>query len=128
MTGVEEAYKVSMVTANLIRVCPVTLRMPNHNYFVYITTNRTKKVLYIGMTNTLQRRLEEHGANAGIPDTFAGKYHCHYLVYYERFTYVQQAIDREKELKKWSRKKKEALIQSMNPTWNFLNEEVKEHE
>ncbi|WP_242929107.1 GIY-YIG nuclease family protein [Pontibacter vulgaris] len=100
--------------------------MRSHNYFVYITTNPTKTVLYIGVTNTLQRRLEEHALNAGIAETFAGRYHCHYLVYYERYSQVHHAIEREKELKKWNRKKKEALIQSINPNWNFLNEQVQE--
>ncbi|MHA6246371.1 GIY-YIG nuclease family protein [Pontibacter sp. CAU 1760] len=100
--------------------------MHSHNYFVYITTNPGKTVLYIGMSNTLQRRLEEHALNAGLPHTFAGRYYCHLLVYYERFTQVEHAIAREKELKKWSRKKKEALIAQQNPTWAFLNEEIAE--
>jgi putative endonuclease len=100
--------------------------MPSHNYFVYIATNPKKTVLYTGMTNDLERRLEEHCANAGNPGTFAGKYHCNNLVYYERFTFVDQAIEREKEIKKWSRIKKEALINSVNPEWRFLNDDIKE--
>lgn len=99
--------------------------MASHNYFVYITTNPKKTVLYTGMTNDLERRLEEHGANAGNPITFAGKYHCNNLVYYERFTYVEHAIAREKEIKKWSRRKKEALISAFNPKWRFLNNDVR---
>jgi putative endonuclease len=102
--------------------------MPNHNYFIYITTNKSKSVLYIGITNTLERRLQEHALNAGIADTFAGRYHCHYLVYYERYTNVDYAIEREKELKKWNRQKKEALIRSMNPDWVFLNDEIREED
>ncbi|MDX5419369.1 MAG: GIY-YIG nuclease family protein [Hymenobacteraceae bacterium] len=102
--------------------------MHSHNYFVYITTNRTKAVLYTGMTNTLHRRLQEHALNAGIADTFAGRYHCHYLIYYERFTQIAHAISREKEIKKWSRAKKEALISTMNPGWLFLNDEVMKDE
>ncbi|WP_366943820.1 GIY-YIG nuclease family protein [uncultured Pontibacter sp.] len=67
------------------------------------------------MTNELPRRIDEHTLNAGDPSTFAGRYYCHNLVYYERFTYVQHAIEREKQTKKWSRKKKEELISSFNP-------------
>ena len=100
--------------------------MRSHNYFVYITTNPNKTVLYTGITNTLNRRLEEHALNAGNSDTFAGRYHCYNLLYYERFTYVEHAIAREKEIKKWNRAKKEDLIKSVNPNWEFLNDEVNE--
>ncbi len=100
--------------------------MQGHNYFVYILTNRTKNVLYIGMTNMLQRRLDEHALNASIADTFAGRYHCNHLVYYERFSQVEHAIEREKQLKKLNRHKKETLIQSINSNWTFLNNEVLE--
>ena len=100
--------------------------MAAHNYFVYITTNPKRTTLYIGVTNDLVRRLEEHAANAGNPSTFAGLYHCNNLVYYERFGEVGHAIEREKEIKKWSRSKKEALISSFNPGWRFLNEDVQE--
>jgi len=98
--------------------------MKAHNYFVYITTNPKKTTLYVGMTNDLVRRLSEHVLNAGNPSTFAGKYYCHHLVYYERFTHVNHAIEREKELKKWRRSKKEALINSMNASWTSLNAEI----
>jgi putative endonuclease len=91
------------------------------NYFVYIVTNVGRTVLYIGITNDLKRRLVEHFENRGKPATFAGKYFCHKLVYYEHFQFANQAIDREKQLKGWSRKKKEALIETMNPTWAELN-------
>jgi len=100
--------------------------MKSHNYFVYITTNPKKTVLYIGMTNDLPRRLDEHTLNSGSPITFAGRYHCFNLLYFERFAQVAHAIDREKELKKWSRSKKEALIKRINPEWKFLNDEIKE--
>ncbi|WP_373283828.1 GIY-YIG nuclease family protein [Pontibacter amylolyticus] len=100
--------------------------MKFHNYFVYILTNPKKTTLYIGVTNDMARRLEEHSENAGNPATFAGKYFCHLLMYYERFSSVEHAIAREKELKKWSRDKKEALIESMNPHWLPLNAEVQE--
>ena len=98
--------------------------MKQHNYFVYIVTNHAKSVLYIGVTNDIGRRVNEHFENRGKAKTFAGRYHCYNLVYYERFSNIDHAIAREKELKDWNRKKKEALINSINPKWNFLNDEV----
>jgi putative endonuclease len=98
--------------------------MKNHNYFVYIITNPAKTVLYVGVTNDLARRLQEHFDQRGREKPFAGRYFCFNLVYFERFTHVQHAIEREKEIKKWRREKKEALIHSFNPEWNFLNDEV----
>ena len=94
------------------------------NYFVYITTNPEKEVLYIGITNNLKRRLFEHESNKGQSETFAGKYYCYKLVYWERHTTANDAIAREKQLKNWSRKKKEFLIKTLNPNWTFLNSEV----
>jgi putative endonuclease len=98
----------------------------SHNYFTYITTNSKKTVLYIGVTNDLMRRMQEHFENRGDDKTFAGKYFCYNLVYYERHTHINFAIEREKELKKWSRSKKDLLIESINPDWKFLNREIKE--
>ena len=63
----------------------------------------------------------EHYFNRGLPDTFAGKYFCYNLIYYENFQYINEAIRREKEIKGWSRKKKIELIKTMNPDWTFLN-------
>ena len=82
--------------------------------------------MYVGVTKDLTRRLQEHTENKGNPKTFAGKYYCHNLVYYEHFTHINYAIDREKEIKKWNRGKKNALIESLNPEWKFLNEDVNE--
>lgn len=102
--------------------------MPNikdHNYFVYITTNPKKTVLYIGVTNDLNTRLLQHKEdNLNDKISFAGKYFCFNLIYYERFANVNHAIDREKELKGWTRLKKKNLIESFNPTWKFLNNEI----
>lgn len=100
--------------------------MKHHQYFVYIVTNSTKKVLYIGVTNNLIQRLIEHYSNSGLEGTFAGKYRCHCLLYYESFKYINKAIKREKELKGWSRSKKEALINTENPQWSFLNQDIME--
>jgi putative endonuclease len=94
------------------------------NYFVYITTNPDKEVLYIGITNNLKRRLTEHYENKGKIGTFAGEYFCYKLLYWERFTNPKAAILRETQLKNWNRKKKEKLIALMNPDWNFLNHDV----
>jgi len=98
--------------------------MWNYNFYVYIITNPNKTVLYIGVTNDLDVRLVQHHENAGKRDTFAGKYHCYLLLHYEHFSYINDAIAREKELKKWSRVKKELLIATTNPEWEFLNKEI----
>ncbi len=93
-----------------------------HNYYVYITTNKNKTVLYIGVTNDLRNRLFQHEQNAKKmnPQSFAGKYNAYNLLYYEHFEWIEQAIAREKELKGWRREKKVALINSVNPEWKFL--------
>jgi len=96
----------------------------HHNYFVYITTNPGRTVLYIGLTNDLGTRLQQHYSNRGNPTTFAGKYNCHNLVYWERHQYIDHAIEREKELKQWRREKKICLISEFNAEWRFLNGEV----
>jgi putative endonuclease len=95
-----------------------------HLYYVYILTNHERTVLYIGMSNNLEQRLTEHYFNRGIPKTFAGKYYCYSLLYFEEYQYVYDSIAREKELKKWSREKKENLIKAKNPDWRFLNKTV----
>lgn len=85
-------------------------------------TNTNKTVLYVGVTNDLQRRVYEH--SMGIVKGFTHKYNCHYLIYFEEFNEIDQAIKREKELKKWRRNKKEMLIISNNPDWSFRNSEI----
>jgi putative endonuclease len=95
--------------------------MENHNYYIYITTNPNKTTLYIGVTNNLSLRMHQHYENRGSNESFAGKYYCYNLIYWERFQYIQHAIEREKEIKKWNRQKKENLINSLNPKWDFLN-------
>ncbi|WP_425390075.1 GIY-YIG nuclease family protein [Ekhidna sp.] len=98
--------------------------MRDHNYFVYITTNPARSVIYVGMTNDLPTRLLQHYKNRGKSKTWAGKYYCYNLVWYERHQYVTNAIDREHEIKKWRREKKNNLIEAMNPDWKFLNKEI----
>ena len=89
-------------------------------YYVYFTTNPTRTVLYIGVTNNLARRMSEHRANRNQKLKFAGKYFCYNLIYYEEFHDIRDAISREKELKKSRREKKENLINTMNPKWNNI--------
>ena len=80
--------------------------------WVYILSNITNSALYIGFTDNLEARTLEH--RCGVNPGFAEKYRCHKLVYYEEYSDVNQAIDREKQLKKWSRAKKDWLIDQMN--------------
>ena len=90
-------------------------------YYVYMLTNQTHQVLYIGVTNDLNRRLNEHRLGA-VPG-FTQKYRVHYLVYYEQTTDVKAALAREKQLKGWNRAKKNALIAGLNPSWRELSED-----
>ncbi|GBD89278.1 GIY-YIG nuclease superfamily protein [bacterium BMS3Abin03] len=94
--------------------------MSKGNYYVYITTNPGKTVLYTGVTNNLKRRTYEHYLERGNKKHFAGRYYCYKLIYYEHYTDINQAIIREKEIKNMSRKQKEELIKQKNPNWNFL--------
>lgn len=80
--------------------------------------------MYTGITNNLIARLYEHWQNRGQDSNFAGKFFCFNLIYYETFHDVNTAIRREKEIKKWRRDKKEALIGNLNPEWVFLNAEI----
>ncbi|HEV8080941.1 MAG TPA: GIY-YIG nuclease family protein [Chitinophagaceae bacterium] len=93
-------------------------------YSVYILTNYTKKVLYKGITNNLEVRIIEHYLQAGNSKTFTGKYYVYFLLYFEDYKYVNEAIAREKEIKGWTRIKKENLIRLMNPEFKFLNVEL----
>ena len=91
-------------------------------YFVYIITNRYKTVFYVGVTNNIKRRLLEHYDET--VKGFSTRYKCKYLVHYEKFTDILIAISREKEIKKWGKRKKTNLIEKQNPEWKFLNEHV----
>ncbi|WP_299126713.1 GIY-YIG nuclease family protein [uncultured Winogradskyella sp.] len=96
----------------------------DHNYYVYIITNKIKTVLYIGVTNNLNERLHYHNNPQANSKHFSHKYKCKFLVYYEHFLDIEVAIKREKQLKHWSRSKKDALINSQNPYWDFLNNRI----
>ena len=89
-------------------------------FFVYILSNWCDSVLYIGVTANLPKRLYEH--RNGLGDGFSKRYNTHKLVYYEYTNDVYSAISREKQLKKWSRSKKNYLIETQNPEWKDLSE------
>lgn len=86
-------------------------------YYVYILSNNSGTI-YIGMTNNLERRIWQHKNKKG--GNFTSKYSVHRLVYYEEYKYVNDAIAREKILKKWRRNKKIALVETINPIWEDL--------
>ena len=90
----------------------------DHDYWVYILTNKNQKVLYIGMTNSLSRRVYQHRSDD--TEGFAAQYQCRTRIYYEHYRDVRDAIARESQLKKWSRAKNVALIHGMNPRWDDL--------
>ena len=93
------------------------------NYFVYIFTNDDRHtVLYIGVTNNLEQRASDHSLGRG--SVFVRQYNAHKLVYFETFPDPESAIAREKQLKRWSRATKEALITKGNPEWRDLFEEM----
>lgn len=92
--------------------------MQNKSYFVYIMASHSG-VLYIGITNNLERRVYEH--KHSIIKGFTEKYKCHKLIYFEQTLDVSSAILREKQLKNWRREKKEWLINQMNPEWKDLS-------
>ena len=84
------------------------------NYYVYITANKNNNVIYIGVTNNIERRIYEH--KSGEIKGFTQKYNVHKLVYVEMYSNIK----REKQLKGWSRSKKNILIETTNPDWNEL--------
>ena len=92
---------------------------PQKSYYVYFLSNWNNKVLYIGVTNDLTRRIHEHRQKL-IPG-FTEKYNVNKLVYYEETSDVIAAISREKQLKKWRREKKNALVNGVNAEWQDLS-------
>lgn len=94
----------------------------DYHFWVYIVTNRNHSVLYIGVTNSLSRRTSEHRRGTGAD--FPAAYQCKELIYYEYYSDIRDAIARESQLKKWSRAKKIALINRLNPSWLDLGSDV----
>jgi len=92
--------------------------MSERHYWVYIMASRSL-TLYIGVTGHLQRRVAQHKDHSF--DGFTASYKVDRLVYYERYHYINNAINREKQLKRWRREKKLVLIKRMNPTWIDLS-------
>ncbi len=93
----------------------------HRDYYIYFMTNRTR-TLYVGVTNDLLRRVDEH--RRGTTGGFTSRYKLNRLVYFEHFDYINDAIAREKEIKGWVRRKKIALIEAENPKWSDLCREL----
>ncbi len=98
----------------------------NKTFYTYITQTLTDLFSTQVEPDDLLQRITEHYLNRGKPETFAGRYYCYNLLYYEETPYVLNSIDRENQLKGWRRSKKEALINETNPDWRFLNSELME--
>ncbi|WBV61360.1 GIY-YIG nuclease family protein [Chryseobacterium camelliae] len=95
-------------------------------FYVYILTNKRKTVLYTGVTGNLHQRLYQHSTKQN-SNSFTARYNVEFLIYYEKFGWIQQAIEREKEIKNLSRNKKLELIRNVNPNldfWNHLFENI----
>ena len=88
-------------------------------YYVYILSNSHKNVIYTGVTNDLVRRVYEHKKHLD-KTSFTSRYNVENLVYFEVTTDIDSAIAREKQIKGWNRKRKEKLIETINPNWNDL--------
>jgi len=89
-----------------------------HAYYVYVLTNVKRNVMYVGVTNDLERRVADHCDGRG--GAFTRRYRLNTLVHVEEFQYIDEAIAREKEIKGWRRSKKDALVEASNPTWADL--------
>ncbi len=90
--------------------------------YIYFMTNKNNNVLYVGVTNSLVRRIAEHHEGRG--SSFTKKYNCYKLVYFERFQDIEQAIAREKQLKHFKREWKNNLVQGVNPNWIDLAKSI----
>ena len=95
----------------------------NVEYYVYILSDALNRTVYVGVTRNLVRRVYEHKHNLDT-HSFTAKYNIHKLVYYEITSDVRAAIEREKQIKSWSRRRKNELVSSVNPTWSELYESI----
>ena len=100
--------------------------MRDHDYYVYIVTNKHRSTLYIGMTNSLVRRISQH--KAGEIEGFTQRYQLNRLVWFEHFRDVRDAIACEKKMKGWLRAKKIARIEKTNPRWLDLSADLLEQQ
>ncbi len=96
--------------------------MRGESYYVYLLTNWNNKVLYTGVTNDLARRVYEHKNK--FVDGFTSKYNVNKLVYFEETNDIHVAIEREKQIKGWIRVKKDRLVESFNPKWHDLSDDL----
>jgi putative endonuclease len=96
-------------------------RISDHDYWLYILTNKHRTTLYIGITNNIQRRLYQH--RYGEVEGFTKRYHLNRLVWFEHFGNVKDAIACEKKLKRWRRSRKIALVEQTNPRWLDLSDD-----
>ena len=96
-----------------------------HGGFVYIITNQYNTVLYTGVTSQLRTRIFEHKTKF-YPKSFSAKYNCNKIVWFQFLPYIEEAIEREKQIKAGNRKSKEALINSLNPTWKDLWNDIQD--
>jgi putative endonuclease len=94
------------------------------NYYVYLLTNWNNKVIYVGVTNDLNRRIYEHKNK--LISGFTKKYNLNKLVYFEETCDINATINREKEIKKWRREKKDILVNQINPNWQDLSDGFKD--
>ncbi len=93
-------------------------------FYTYMTTNFNKTVIYTGSTVNLIQRLYEHYINQGLTNSFTSKYKAFYCIWYQEFKTLEEARNRESEIKLLNRAKKEEIINKSNPEWNFLNEKI----
>lgn len=93
----------------------------NHQYYIYILASKKNGTIYIGVTNDLEKRVLEHKQKINVG--FTSRYNVNLLVYFESFQYINDAIKREKQLKKWNRQWKINLIEEENKDWKDLSEE-----
>jgi putative endonuclease len=91
-------------------------------YYIYMLTNKYLNVLYTGVTNNIISRVYQHKNK--LMKGFTQKYNIDRLVYFEVYSEINHAIEREKKIKGWSRKKKSVLVETTNPTWKDLYEEI----
>ena len=96
-----------------------------HGGCTYIITNQYNTVLYSGVTSELRARIHEHKTKF-YPGSFAAKYNCNKIVWYQTFSGIEEAIEKEKQIKGGSRKDKEALIKTINPTWKDLWDDIQD--
>jgi putative endonuclease len=90
-------------------------------YYVYLLTNWNHRIMYVGVTNDLIRRIYEHKNK--LMEGFTNRYNLNKLVYFEDTRDIHAALAREKEIKRWRREKKNALVQTLNPNWRDLSED-----